>query len=58
MSLPDIVSAVKDVGFPAAIAILVLWRLDTTLRQVRDELRELRSLLGDRRRNLSAESRS
>lgn len=46
----------KDVGFPVAVAVLVLWRFDGHLRDIRDELRELRALLGDRRRNLRADS--
>jgi len=46
----------REFGFPAAVAFFVLWRLDATLRQVRDELRELRQLMGDRRRNLSGDA--
>lgn len=41
-SLPAIVDAVKTLGFPAAVAGFVLWRVDKTLRDVLSELRDLR----------------
>lgn len=34
----DIVTLIAQVGFPAAIAIFVLVRLDHTLRALRDEI--------------------
>ena len=30
---------IKNVGFPMAIAVFVLWRLDATLRKLVDEVR-------------------
>ncbi len=57
MPIDQLVELFKGVGFPVAVAAYVLLRLDRTLIQVRDELRELRRLTGDRRRNLSAEER-
>lgn len=53
MSPEQIVQIFRDLGFPVAVAAYVLIRLDRTLLQVRDELRELRRLTGDRRRNLA-----
>jgi len=50
----EFLQLIREVGFPAAVALLVLWRLDAHLIEMRNELRELRSLLGDRRKNLSA----
>lgn len=41
---------VQNVGFPAAVAIFVLWRLDARLLDIVRELRDLRGLLGERRR--------
>lgn len=41
-SLPLIVEAVKTLGFPAAVAGFVLWRVDKTLRELTRELRDLR----------------
>lgn len=55
MSAEQIVQIFRDLGFPVAVAAYVLIRLDRTLLQVRDELRELRRLSGDRRRNLAQE---
>lgn len=43
------VQLIRDVGFPAAVAILVLWRLDAKLEGVRLELVVIRKLLGERR---------
>ncbi len=55
MPIDQLVELFKGVGFPVAVAAYVLLRLDRTLVQVRDELRELRRLTGDRRRNLNDE---
>lgn len=55
MEFKEFVQALREIGFPAAVAIFVLYRLDGILRDVRDEIRELRHLLGDRRRNLREE---
>lgn len=44
-SLPVIVDAVKTLGFPAAVAGFVLWRVDKTLRDLIVELRAFREVM-------------
>lgn len=41
---------IKDLGFPVAVAAYVLIRLEHVLRQIRDDQRDLMGLLGGRRR--------
>lgn len=57
MSAEQIVEMFRNLGFPVAVAAYVLVRLDHTLLQVRDELRAVRALLGERRRLDGDESR-
>lgn len=48
MTLQEISEFLKTVGFPIAVALVVLLRLDKSLLAVRDEMRELRGALGRR----------
>ncbi|GEM_PF-5147897 len=41
----DLTTAIKDIGFPAAVAAFVLLRLEGRLAEVRDEVRNLREVL-------------
>lgn len=43
--LPAIVDAVKSLGFPAAVAGFVLWRVDKTLKELTKEITALRVAL-------------
>lgn len=45
-----VVTIIRDVGFPIAVAGFVLWRLDALLRQIRDDQRDVIGLLGGTRR--------
>lgn len=47
MTFDDFLKFTQGVGVPTAIAFFILWRLDQTLRDIRDELKQLRGdLLG------------
>ena len=47
MDFPAIAEFIKQVGFPAAIAIFVLWRLDKRLGDLVTELRAFHTLMGN-----------
>lgn len=38
MEFKEIISFVRDLGFPAAVALFVLWRLDNRLKELVDRL--------------------
>lgn len=40
------VTLIKDIGFPAAVALLVLFRLDAQLHKVHERLSEMCVILG------------
>ena len=42
MDFAPIATFIKEVGFPAGIAVFVLWRLDRSLREMVAELRAFR----------------
>lgn len=42
MTFDELVKFIQGIGFPSAVAFFVLWKLDASLRDVRDEIRELR----------------
>lgn len=44
-SLPAIVESVKTLGFPAAVAGFVLWRVDKSLKELTKEIVALRVAL-------------
>ena len=45
MSIDDFVKLIQGVGFPAAIAFFVLWRLDGSMHEMIREVRFLRMVL-------------
>jgi hypothetical protein len=38
MSAADVVTLFRELGFPAAVAIFVLWRLEARLKEIADKL--------------------
>lgn len=42
MSETEILKFIRELGFPAAVAFFVLWRLDRTLHEILVELSKLR----------------
>ena len=36
MEAKDVIGFVRDLGFPAAVALFVLWRLDNRLKELAD----------------------
>jgi hypothetical protein len=45
-----VIQGLRDLGFPIAVAAFVLLRLETVLRQIRDDQRDMLGVLGARRR--------
>ncbi len=42
MDVRDLITLARDFGFPAVVALLLLLKLDRTLKHVADELHQLR----------------
>lgn len=48
MSADDVIKLFRELGFPAGVAIFVLWRLDAQLARILAALVELRHQLAHR----------